>query len=92
MAKRNPTEAQDASAAAPGGRRSARRPSDMRDVHFEQPAGGTPEQQTSEADSGQPTFEEIRTRAYHRYLERGGGHGMDFEDWLEAERELKQGR
>jgi hypothetical protein len=29
-------------------------------------------------------------RAYHRYLERGGGHGMDFEDWLEAERELKK--
>src|SRR6266542_4054170 len=30
-----------------------------------------------------------RKRAYHRYLERGGGHGMDFEDWLEAEREVK---
>lgn len=36
-----------------------------------------------------PTEDEIRTRAYHRYLERGGGHGMDFEDWLEAERELR---
>lgn len=33
--------------------------------------------------------EEIRERAYRRYLERGGGHGMDFDDWLEAERELK---
>jgi hypothetical protein len=29
-------------------------------------------------------------RAYHRYLERGAGHGMDFQDWLEAERELKK--
>ena len=40
----------------------------------------------------EPTEEEIRQRAYQRYLERGGGHGMDFEDWLEAERELKAGR
>ena len=37
----------------------------------------------------EPSEEDIRLRAYHRYLERGGGHGMDFEDWLEAERELK---
>src|SRR5437762_2478648 len=39
-------------------------------------------------DTARPTEEEIRLRAYHRYLERGGGHGMAFEDWLEAEREL----
>jgi Protein of unknown function (DUF2934) len=45
-----------------------------------------------EQRNGQPSEEEIRTRAYHRYLERGGSHGMDFEDWLEAERELKSGR
>ncbi len=37
----------------------------------------------------QPSEDEIRIRAYHRYLERGGGHGRAFEDWLEAERELK---
>ena len=36
-----------------------------------------------------PSEEEIRNRAYLRYLERGGGHGMDFEDWLQAEKELK---
>src|SRR5436190_1070791 len=40
----------------------------------------------------EPSEEDIRLRAYHRYLERGGGHGTDFEDWLEAERELKGGR
>jgi hypothetical protein len=28
-------------------------------------------------------------RAYHRFLERGGSQGTDFEDWLEAERDLK---
>jgi hypothetical protein len=37
-----------------------------------------------------PSEEDIRERAYHRYLQRGGGHGQDFEDWLEAERELKK--
>jgi hypothetical protein len=42
--------------------------------------------------SSEPNAEDIRMRAYHRYLERGGGHGMDFEDWLEAERDLKAPR
>jgi Protein of unknown function (DUF2934) len=36
-----------------------------------------------------PNEDDIRLRAYHRFLERGGGHGMAFDDWLEAERELK---
>jgi DUF2934 family protein len=36
-----------------------------------------------------PTDEEIRARAYQMYLERGGEHGMDFDDWMRAERELK---
>ena len=39
--------------------------------------------------SSEPSAEDIRMRAYHRYLERGGGHGMDFDDWLAAELELK---
>jgi DUF2934 family protein len=42
--------------------------------------------------AGGITEDDIRTRAYHRYLERGGGHGADFDDWLEAERELKAPR
>jgi hypothetical protein len=37
----------------------------------------------------EPSEEDIRMRAYHRFLERGASHGQDFEDWLEAERELK---
>ena len=40
----------------------------------------------------EPSDEEIRVRAYHRYLERGGSHGMDVEDWLEAKRELQRSR
>jgi len=41
------------------------------------------------ATSG-PNEDDIRRRAYQRYLERGGGDGQDFDDWLEAERELRQ--
>jgi hypothetical protein len=37
----------------------------------------------------QPSEEDIRVRAYHRYLERGAGHGTDFDDWVEAEKDLK---
>src|SRR5436190_22860043 len=45
--------------------------------------------ESADAARTEPSEEDIRQRAYQRYLERGGGHGMDFEDWLEAERELK---
>ena len=37
----------------------------------------------------EPTLDDIRRRAYERYLARGAGDGMDFEDWLDAERELR---
>ena len=36
-----------------------------------------------------PTFEEIAEAAYHRYIQRGGQHGYDFDDWLDAERSLR---
>jgi hypothetical protein len=38
--------------------------------------------------SGAPTREVIELRAYQIYVERGGAHGQDVEDWLQAEREL----
>ncbi|HUK32725.1 MAG TPA: DUF2934 domain-containing protein [Vicinamibacterales bacterium] len=47
---------------------------------------------TATAADGRPSEDDIRLRAYHRYLERGGGHGADFDDWLEAERDLKSPR
>src|SRR5262245_25466045 len=47
-----------------------------------------PEASQSISMGSEPSEEDIRMRAYHRYLERGAGHGLDFEDWLEAEREL----
>jgi hypothetical protein len=37
-----------------------------------------------------PTEDDIRMRAYQRYLERGGEHGADFDDWLAAERDLRK--
>lgn len=36
-----------------------------------------------------PTHDEIAEAAYRRYLSRGGEHGRDFDDWLQAERELR---
>jgi hypothetical protein len=37
-----------------------------------------------------PTYEQIAEAAYHRYLQRGGQHGHDFDDWLDAERSLRK--
>jgi hypothetical protein len=39
--------------------------------------------------SPEPSADEIRRRAYERYQERGGNHGRHFDDWLEAEKELR---
>jgi hypothetical protein len=35
-----------------------------------------------------PTPEQIQLRAYEIYLERCGAPGNEFEDWVQAEREL----
>ena len=36
-----------------------------------------------------PTYEQIAEAAYQRYLQRGGQHGNDFDDWIDAERSLR---
>jgi len=36
-----------------------------------------------------PTYDDIARAAYERYLSRGGNHGRDFDDWLEAEQALR---
>ena len=36
----------------------------------------------------EPAGEEIARRAYDLYLQRGGEHGKDVEDWVRAEKEL----
>jgi hypothetical protein len=40
----------------------------------------------------QPSHNEIAEAAYQRYLNRGGAHGQDVDDWMEAERELRSQR
>ncbi|MBI1876527.1 MAG: DUF2934 domain-containing protein [Acidobacteria bacterium] len=37
----------------------------------------------------QPSAEEIGRRAYEIFLRRGGHHGRDMDDWLQAEAELR---
>ncbi len=39
---------------------------------------------------GAPQPDDIARRAYEIYCERGGEHGRDMDDWLQAESELKQ--
>ena len=41
-------------------------------------------------DLHEPAREEIERRAYQLYLARGEVYGYDQDDWLQAERELKQ--
>jgi hypothetical protein len=38
-----------------------------------------------------PLTEDIEVRAYHLYLGRGGSHGHDLDDWLQAERQVLEG-
>ena len=44
------------------------------------------------AAAREPTYDEIAEAAYRRYVQRGGSHGSDFDDWLEAERSLRSRR
>jgi len=39
--------------------------------------------------SADVTHADIARRAYDLYLSRGTGHGHDLDDWLQAERELR---
>ena len=49
------------------------------------------DQPSQMAAAAGPTDEEIAVRAYHIYIERGGGDGDPDEDWLQAKRELTAG-
>jgi Protein of unknown function (DUF2934) len=43
----------------------------------------------AEEKKNAPSPEEIRKRAFEIHIERGGIHGCDLDDWLQAERELQ---
>ena len=38
------------------------------------------------------TYDDIAARAYDLWVRRGHAHGSDFDDWLEAERQVREGR
>ena len=40
-------------------------------------------------DRREPSRQEIARRAHELYVRRGGEHGKDVEDWVRAERELR---
>jgi hypothetical protein len=44
----------------------------------------------SESMASEPSEADIRVRAYHRFLERGGEHGQHFDDWIAAKQDLKK--
>jgi hypothetical protein len=43
-----------------------------------------------EGQKNGPSPAEIRRRAFEIHIERGGIHGCDLDDWMQAERELQQ--
>jgi hypothetical protein len=61
--------------------KTTRNPDSRRDP---EPLGRQDEQRISDDTSR----DRIAERAYELYLERGGTHGQDWEDWLIAEREV----
>jgi hypothetical protein len=77
-----PRKTSASSSAAP--RRRAKPVADTANNHAPPAQPSTPV-----LDAG-PTPGEIAEAAYHRYLQRGGQHGSDFDDWIQAERELRE--
>lgn len=55
---------------------------------FEQPEG-LKAGAVGAGSGSSPSSEEIARRAYEIYLRRGSSNGHDFDDWLEAERQLR---
>jgi hypothetical protein len=90
VAKKNsagpPSDTSQTASGAPQTRRRStnRRPAEIADLAL--PGDAPREASPATRD---PSFEEIAEAAYHRFLKRGGADGRDFEDWVEAERELR---
>ena len=102
MAKRNeptnsrrPDRARTSKNTAPAGDQTVATANDSGAVTEElpnipEPGDVADQAQRSESMASEPSEQDIRLRAYHRFLERGGAHGRHFDDWVEAEKELKQ--
>jgi hypothetical protein len=61
---------------------------DKRNEPLELPAGPIQSPAEDASANHTPSREEIQLRAYQIYLERGGLPGNEFDDWLQAEREV----
>ena len=55
------------------------------------PGSAATAQMARDTSAGVLDRERLAARAYELYLARGGGDGQAVEDWLAAERELRQG-
>ena len=62
---------------------------DKRTPTTQQRISSLPTVQTAEPTRATVTEDEIRLRAYEIYLKRGGESGDEFNDWIQAERELR---
>ena len=54
------------------------------------PAVGDPPARVEDSVEAELPIEEVRAEAYRRFLDRGGVHGHDVEDWLAAEEIVRQ--
>ena len=82
MAKRSTASTEASDPAGPARPKARKAPPRARKTKTASAPGSAP-------PSPEPSVDEIRRRAYERYQERGGNHGQHFDDWLEAERELR---
>lgn len=88
MAKRPTSRSKPSDADAP----AEAKPKRVRRTPAQSSAPSSAESIANDRRTSEPTIDDIRRRAYERYLERGGNHGRHFDDWLEAEKELKKNK
>jgi hypothetical protein len=55
-----------------------------------QQSGSAPTVSPNGGSDAALSYQRIAEAAYHRYLSRGGADGGDFDDWIEAERSLRE--
>jgi hypothetical protein len=67
---------------------SARQPKASSSTPITNGIGTAPKAAVNGTHSVAPTVDQIRQRAYQLYLERGGTHGQDLDDWYVAEKQL----
>lgn len=87
MAKKKTTDA-----VSPAPRRRTARPAAAVPPPVDGMVAPEPATPAREGAAPEPTQDDIAHEAYLRYLRRGGDHGRDFDDWLDAERDLRSRR